>query len=384
MLVSYGATLAEKNSRAARNLLISPVYRSVFPDINIAPDSKAVDAWNIAEHEGGVDALGIGGGATGKGAHVLIIDDPHKDRAEVESEVMREKVWDAYGDDLYTRLEPGGAIIVMATRWHQDDLIGRLLTNEPNEWHRLRLPALAEEKDTLGRAVGEALWEARYPRVVLLKTEQLRGAYTWNSLYQQRPSPAEGGLFKRAKFNIINDAPADIIRRVRFWDLALSERTSADYTVGVEMGITAQGCLVVLDVKRFQKEWDDVVPEIAKVAVADTNKKQIGVETAFFQSRAVKKLLVRPELHMHSVRGYKPDTDKFTRALPFAARVGEDMVDVLRRSWTESYIEEMTMFPNATHDDQVDASSGAYLMLDGAGELSFGKAPEALADFFGA
>lgn len=127
MLVSYGATLAHDNSRASRNLIRDEYYSAMFPDTKLSDDRQAVDTWKVSDHDGGVNALGITGGATGKGAHILIIDDPVKSRAEAESQVYRDRTWSAFTSDLYTRLAPNGVIIIMATRWHMDDLTGRAL-----------------------------------------------------------------------------------------------------------------------------------------------------------------------------------------------------------------------------------------------------------------
>ncbi len=247
MLVSYGATLAYRNSRVARNLIRDSHYQATFPGVALASDSAAVDSWDIAGGEGGCDAMGITGGATGKGAHVLVIDDPVKSRAEAESETYRENVWDAYINDLYTRLEPGGAIVIMMTRWHQDDLIGRVLNastddnEDTEEWTRIRMPAIAEtDDDPIGRKTGEALWPWRYPLERLKRIAQAVGAYVWDALFQQRPVPAEGGLFKRANFNRITVMP-DCAQVVRFWDLAMSEKTTADYSVGTKMGTGLDG-----------------------------------------------------------------------------------------------------------------------------------------------
>jgi len=165
MLTSYGKSLALKNSRFARNVIPSPVYQEMFP-ITLSKDSKAADAWDLEGFEGGIDAMGIAGAAAGKGAHVLIIDDPIKNREQAESAVYRDKLWTSYTDDFLTRLEPAGAIIMQMTRWHMDDLIGRVIKNEGlvengGAWQRLRLPAIAEDNDPLGRDEGEALWPWR-------------------------------------------------------------------------------------------------------------------------------------------------------------------------------------------------------------------------------
>lgn len=366
IMSSYAQRLATRNSKFVRNAIESARYDDFFPGITLSDDTAAANEWTIAGHAGGALAAGVGGGITGHGGKLLIIDDPIRNRADAESDVYRDRVWDWYTDDALTRVEePGGAIVLMHTRWHTDDLAGRILRSEDaGAWTVLDLPALAFEGDLLGRAPDEALWPERYPVEVLERRRRDMGDYSFNAEYQQRPVASQGGLFKRDKFNIINHAPADIVKQVRFWDLAMSEKTSADYTDGLLMGMTAGGRLVILDNERVQVDWDDVEPFIAKRCIADTPAVRVGVEAAFYQTKAVQKLLKRPELHSFSIRGYKPDTDKFTRALPFAARVGEGLVDVLRRSWTEPLIEELCSFPYGAHDDQVDACSGAYLMLE--------------------
>ena len=256
ILASYGMTLAQKNSRFARNVIQSRVFTEMYPHIRLAQDSKAADAWDLSGYEGGMDAVGVGAGITGKGGHLIVIDDPVKSREEAESEVYREKTWDWYTDDIYSRREPGAAIVVIMTRWHMDDLVGRLLKAEPDKWTVLNLPAIAEENDLLGRSEGEALWSDRFPIHVLRDIEKTMGGYSFSALYQQRPTPAEGGIFKRAWFHLVDHIP-EIVHTVRYWDLAMSEKTTADYTVGIKMGQGVDGHFYILDVARFQKEWGD-------------------------------------------------------------------------------------------------------------------------------
>lgn len=220
ILTGYGLSLVNRHSRFTRNLIRSPRYREVFPTVRIARDDPDRGSWNIAQHEGGLDAVGIRGAVTGKGAHLLIIDDPVKNRQQVETLDQRESLWEAYQHDLYTRLEPNGAIVLIMTRWHPDDLAGRLLQREPDAWTVIRLPAIAEDNesaakaespnaetesskgaekgdgDELGRQGGEALWAARYPVEELMLTRAAIGALAWSALYQQRPTLRQGGLFK--------------------------------------------------------------------------------------------------------------------------------------------------------------------------------------------
>jgi predicted phage terminase large subunit-like protein len=252
MLVSYGASLARKNSRFARTMMRTDRYQAIFGGVaasdnglvywdlsgslTLDPHSAAAEAWDLAPpYEGGMDAMGIDGAATGKGAHVLIIDDPIKNRADAESELIRDKIWEAFIDDLMTRLEPGGAVIVMMTRWHEDDQIGRLDKYDPEGWVHLRLPALAEENDPLGRAPGEALWAARYPVETLLEIKRKRSPYSWASLYQQRPIPREGGLFKWQDIHDHRtDSYPDLVRVV----VGVDPSGSSD---GDEIGIVTGG-----------------------------------------------------------------------------------------------------------------------------------------------
>lgn len=359
MLVSYGATLADKNSRAVRNFIRSDAYRRVFPDIRLAEDSQAVQAWDIAEHEGGADGMGIGGGATGKGAHLLIIDDPVKNREEAESATYRNKVWDSYTDDLYTRLEPGGAVVVMMTRWHEDDLIGRLLKNEPGKWTRLRLPALAEPDDPLEREPGAALWPARYPLDKLQDIQSTLGSYSFSALYQQSPLPSGGGLFKTEALAVLDYEP-ECVRTVRFWDLAITAKKSADYTAGVKLGEMQDGTFVVLDVYRAQAEFPDVQERIIQTAHIDGKATPIFIEGEKAGIIALAELLRDPRMYPYSVQKITPQGDKYSRALPFAARVEAGRVKLARGAWNRAYIDELAAFPMADHDDQVDASSGAY------------------------
>lgn len=146
ILTGYALSLVARHSRFTRSLMETPRYRDLFPDLDIAHDNTDRGSWNIARHDGGLDAIGIRGAVTGKGAHLLVIDDPVKNLQSVETWDQRENLWEAYQHDLYTRLEPNGAIVLIMTRWHEDDLAGRLLKHEPDTWTVIRLPAIAESE----------------------------------------------------------------------------------------------------------------------------------------------------------------------------------------------------------------------------------------------
>lgn len=388
ILVSYGADLAEKSGRAARNIVASKAYGEVFPAVSLARDSKSISAWDIEGRDGGMDVLGIGAGATGKGAHLLVIDDPIKNREQAESELWRDKVWESYTDDLYTRLEPGGAIIVMMTRWHEDDLIGRLLTREVGKWARLRLPALAEPDDPLGRSEGAALWPERYPANVLNDIGLTLGTYGWNALYQQAPRPREGAMFKRHWFPIV-DAAAKTVRQCRYWDKAATEGGTGAASAGVLLAIGDDGLIYI----------EDAISEHLSAGARETLIKQVAqLDSQRHGGKSAVRIVTEQEpgsggkesadstirnLMGYNVHADRPTGDKNTRLEPFAAQAEAGNVRLVRGDWNHAYIEEMISIPFGVRRDMGDATSGAFNQLASAGELTMtSEAPKGLADFF--
>lgn len=366
MMVSYGQSLANKNSRFARNLIRSKAYQRIFPQTQLAADSRNVMAWDIAgtDGEGGLLALGVGGAATGSGSHVLIIDDPIKNRKQAESTTYRNAIWTSFTDDFLTRLAPGGAVIVMATRWHEDDLTGRLLKNERDKWTVLNLPALAIEGDVMGRGADEALWPERFDAAALHERRDALGPYGWTSLYQQDPKPSEGGILKKAWFAPYVRTIPETVRIVRYWDLAMSSKTGADYTVGLKMALGKDGQHYIIDIVREQVELSDLTKLLADVMLADGVGVMQGLESAGYMTRAIQAVAKDPRLAKHIIKGYPAHNDKLTRVLPFASRAALSLIRVKAERWADAYIDELAAFPNGAHDDQVDASSGAWDMIN--------------------
>lgn len=372
MLVSYGDSLARKNGRTVRNFTSSKPFRELISDVRLSRDSKAANSWNIADFQGGLEALGIGGAATGIGCNGLIVDDPTKNRAEAESSTMRDKAYDAFKDDLSTRLEPGGFIIIMAQRFHEDDLIGRVLKDMADEgWYRLRFPAIRpeSEKEIVGdypdwREPGKALWEERYPLPELIKIKNRLGDYAWSGQYDQNPSPSEGGILKRKWFKPrVRHAP-QLKRTVRYWDLAMSEKTTADFTAGLKLGLGVDDHRYVLDVARAQVELDQL-PSYLKDVILDDGKKVIqGFEMKGYMTRAITKLAKDPDLRGYTLIGCDVENDKLTRVLPSAAKMSLGLVHVVDGEYAQDFEDECCSFPNGTNDDQVDGFSGANNLVD--------------------
>jgi predicted phage terminase large subunit-like protein len=279
--------------------------------------------------------------------------------------VYRDAVYDSYTNDLYTRLAPGGAVILMATRWHQDDLTGRVLKDdrERGEFVRLRLPAFAEKDDPLGRVEGEALWSSRYPLGDLTRIKENLGPYPWASLYQQRPQPASGGILKREWFGITRHLPT-IVKKVRYWDLAMSSKTSADYTVGLLMGLGEDGEHYILDIARGRVELHELPRFIKDVILSDGPRVGQGFEKAGYMTRSIKTIARDRDLAQYEIRAFGVDTDKLTRVLPAAARASLGLIHLAYADWNRDFLMECVSFPNGEHDDQVDAFGGAWTMIN--------------------
>jgi len=366
MAVSYGQGLANKNSRFARNLIRSKQYQDIFPHTKLAQGSRAVQSWDIegSDGEGGMEALGMGGPSAGKGSHVLVMDDLLKNRKQAESATYRNSIWDGIHDDLLTRLAPGGAVILMATRWHQDDPTGRFLKQEPDKWTVLNLPALAVENDALNREIDEALWPERFGKEALLEKKASLGPYGWTSLYQQDPKPSEGGIFKAKWFMPYVRVVPELVREVRFWDLAMSEKTTADFTAGLRIGRGKDDHHYITDVARAQVELADLPKFIKDVMLSDGPSVHQGFENKGYMTRAIQTLLKDPQLAKFVIKGYAADTDKLTRALPFAARATLSLIHIADKPFALPLVEELKVFPNGENDDQVDAASGAWEMIN--------------------
>lgn len=375
ILASYEADFAAGWGGKARDLLEQ--HASVF-GVRVRADSSARHRWEIAGHSGGMLTAGVGGPLTGRGADVLIIDDPIKNAEEAHSQTYRDRAWEWYRSVAYTRLEPNASVVIIATRWHEDDLIGRLLASEPGRWRVLSLPAIAAQDDALGRAPGEALWPARYPVEALDDIRWSVGAFWWSGLYQQRPSPAGGGVFKREWFRTFTDTATayqlgDALvekascRKFCTVDLAASTSTSADYTVVATWAVTPHNDLLLIHVDRRRLEGPDIVPAL-RSAYERHHPLYLGVERAGFQLSIIQEAR-RAGL---PIRELHPDADKFSRALPAAARMeGGQVAWPSSALWRADLEAELLGFPNARHDDIVDCL--AYAVGEVAGGHLIGQ-----------
>ena len=308
-------------------------------------------------------AVGVRGPVTGRRADLLLIDDPVRGAGDAERTRARTHLWDWYRSDLATRLRPGGAVVLVMTRWHCDDLAGRLLDADDN-WQVLRLPALAEPDDPLGRMPGGALWPEWENEAALERKRRILGERSWTALFQQRPSVGTGGLFRTDRIQFV-EAADEVGEVVRAWDLAsgLPDAGDPDWTAGVKLGRTKSGTFVILDVVRLRGGPAAVEQALRETAAADGSNVRISLPQDPGQAGRAQVLYLTRQLAGYSVTSSPETGAKHVRAMPVAAQLEAGNLAMVRAKWNATLIEEMADFPRGNKDDQVDALSRAFGMI---------------------
>jgi predicted phage terminase large subunit-like protein len=360
LVTGYNERIARRFSRKARTIVKE---RQI-----LQKDNAAQDEWSLMPG-GTFMARGVGSPPTGVGFKLIVIDDPIKSREEAESETYRDKAFDWFSDDLYTRLEPGGRMVIVSTRWHEDDVISRAIASEEGKWVVLNLPALCDdpENDPLNRELDEPLWKERYSfddfqriKTVLVSNQ---GLYGWNSLYQGRPTGKEGSFFNLSNLLYDNQPPVKFKKLVRAWDLA-SSQGRGDYSVGVLAGIDDNDRMWVLDIIRGQ--YDSFRRDRCITEAANLDPKGTIVVIPQDPGQAGKS---QKNHFARMLSGFKfislPVTgSKETRAAPFASYVASGNVVFPKGvNWVSTALNELKGFPNGKHDDVIDALSDAYNFL---------------------
>lgn len=369
---SYSAALAIDFSRKVRGLVQDERYQNIFPT-RMDEASQSAERWNTAQG-GGYVAAGVQGPITGRGAHCAIIDDVLRDREAAESEVTRQAIIDWYSSTLYTRLAPGGGVIVIMTRWHEADLGGWLLScmkeaeqelaetgewpEDADRWEVVKYPAIATHDEEYRKA-GEALHPERYDIKALNKIKRTLIPRDWEALYQQNPVSADGDYFKKEHFRLYDTAPdISTLRVYAAWDLAIGKKDSNDFTCGVVVGIDRSNDIWLLH--RYYGRWsaDELIQKFFECqdtwspALQGIEHGQIEMTLEPFILKEINEKKKKFSYIKLKTRG----NDKMTRARPIQGRMEQGRVHFPRQApWFQEMQNEMLAFPAGKHDDQVDA-----------------------------
>lgn len=358
---SHTAELAERFGRRVRNLLTE---HSGILGVGVSQRSSAAGRWD--NNRGGeYFAAGVGGSITGRRADLAIIDDPIRSREDADSKLIRDKQWDWYKFDLLTRLKPNAGIVLIQTRWHSDDLAGRILAEEGDRWNIVSLPMEATSNDDpLGRSLGEPLWPEWFNDQ--MRSDARRDPRVWQSLYQQSPVAEEGSLFKREWVHVVDHLPPkDTMRFYGGSDYAVTS-DGGDYTAHVVIGVDPENNLYLVDLWRKQASsdqwvdaWCDLVLKWRPFGWAEeTGQIKSGVGP-FLERRAV-------ERRAFTVREVFPTRgDKAVRAQSIRGRMAMGGLRILRGSpWLTDFVNELAAFPTGVHDDMVDALGLVGQLMD--------------------
>lgn len=358
---SHSFALAEDFSREVHRIV-----RDNSEVLGYGLTTERTDRWRTT-NGGEYLAAGVGVGIAGFRADLAIIDDPFRSRADADSEGVRDKVWSWFVGDLLPRLKPAGRVVLTHTRWHQDDLAGRLLETQPDAWTVLRLPAIAEDADdALGRQEGEPLWDDAYGygAGLLARRAELEAAGAlreWASLYQQRPAPAGGAMFRPGEIKIVPGRPVGG-RWCRAWDLAASSGRG-DYTAGVLLHASDAGHWSVADVVRLRGDAHEVEQAITTTAALDGADVTIALPQDPGQAGKSQIAYLTGRLSGYRVISSPETGSKETRAMPVASQANAGNMSVVAGVWNRPFLDEMGVFPAGKNDDQVDALSRAFGVL---------------------
>ncbi len=350
--------LATGFGRRVRNFCRERLHRQIFPECVIADDSDAIRRFSTTA-DGEYVAVGRVGTLTGRGGDLIIVDDPIRDDADARNPDFLKKLDDWYQETLYSRLEPGGAIVLVTTRWNTEDLAGWLLKEHASDaWKVISLPAIAELNDPLGRPEGAPLWPERFPLRELAHRREAVGTYAWLAQYQQRPAAVSGNIFKKEWWRSYSAPPT--CRRVIFsLDTAFKAKESADYSVIEVWGETENGyCL--LHVWRERVEFPVLKATIMACAQLWKHNAVLVEDAASGQS-LIQALQSETRLPILPV---KPLGDKVARASAVSPLVESGRVLLpAAAGWLADFLDEVSAFPSAPHDDQVDCMSQALSYL---------------------
>jgi predicted phage terminase large subunit-like protein len=370
ILCSHTAELAAGWGRRVREFI-----NEFGADYGLTLDksSKAAHRWSL-EQGGGMITAGVGGPIVGRGANVMIIDDIHKNREEASSDVIRQKVVDWWSGTAIHRLEPGAPVVMVATRWHWDDLIGQLeqLSNsgEGQKWEIINLQAIAGEDDPLGRDVGEALWPDRWDIDKLKEIKKGMTPFDWSAIFQGKPTPDEGGAIKSGWWCYWDPStlPPEFDQLIQSWDLAFKDLKKSDYTVGQVWGRKGANYYLLYQVRQ-RMDAPTTIAQFRHIHGLYPKALHKLIEDAA-NGPAIYQMLKNELPGVQLIKAKKSKDARLSAVAPLIQAGNVFLPDPKTTPWVSDYVFEHSAFPNAPNDDQVDATSQALNYLSPMGQLS--------------
>jgi predicted phage terminase large subunit-like protein len=375
---SYGADLASMMNRDVQRIIDSDRYPALFPDTKLSGENvrttaqgswlRNSDIFEVVNHKGYYKSAGVGGAITGMGCKWGIIDDPVKSRAEAESKTYRDNVWEWYISTFYTRLEKDACILIILTRWHEDDLVGRLLEQakrdpKADQWELFSVPAIADGKlmPCDPRQPGDPLWPEKFPLSDLIKTKA-HGSYEWESLYQQRPSSPSGNIINRSWWKYYKQAPAKLDELILSWDCTFKDTDGTDYVVGQVWGRVGAD-KYLLDQVRARMDFPTTLAAVTALSAKWPRARAKLVEDKANGSAVIAMLKKK----IPGLIPVEPEGGKVVRARAVSPDIQAGNVYIPEDAgFTSDFVEECAAFPNGVHDDQVDAMTQALNWMGAA------------------
>lgn len=356
LVSSYNSTIAEKSSRRSLELMRSDLFQNTWPT-RLSGERQSVKEWETTA--GGVyKAVGLGAVGGGIGANLSIVDDPIRGYQEAYSQTIRDSRYESYNADIATRLMPICGEMVISTRWHEDDLVGRLLKDDPKGWRVLHFPALAI-KDESFRKEGQALHEKRYSRSRLLEIKRNPGGWVWTSLWQGMPTEMEGNFLKRDWWKYYDEAPSRFDEIIQSWDFAFKATKDSDYVAGGVWGRVGID-VFLLDLINEKLEFVESCTAL-KTLSRKWPRANIKLIEAKANGEAVMSTLKREVTGIISV---EPQGGKEARAAAASPYIQSGHVYLPKFAhFTRSFVDQCSSFPRSVNDDMVDMMTQAIIYL---------------------
>ena len=370
MMVSHTTDLAVDFGRKVRNLISTPDYQAIFPTVKLASDSKSAGRWNTSVG-GEYYACGVGSALAGRGAHLLLVDDPHSEQDVINGNFsVFEKAYEWYTFGARTRLMPGGSVAIIQTRWHMDDLTGRVVKDmahneRADQFDVIEFPAILEFEDEDGGLIEKPLWPEFFDLEALLRTKASMPVFQWNAQYQQKPTAEEASIVKREWWNEWEkDAPPACEYIIMSLDAAAERHNRADFTALTTWGVflneeTSAYNIILLNSIKQRIEFHEL-KELAMSEYADwepdsfiVEKKSSGV--ALYQE------MRRMGLPVSEYTPHRGSGDKLARLNAVSDIVASRLCWVPQTRWAEEVVEEIAGFPFMSNDDLVDSTVMALM-----------------------